>query len=395
MRKRTRLLASVICLSMTLSLFGCNGKSETEKSKHETSEEVLTEDTVMTDVPVETFAIDPSSSELLKSIERIETYLGSTAEGAADEFINDFEIMSYTLNKGVSENHLTFFGEAIEIDSIKFKSVHFWKTDGRVNQIDLSVTEAYEAAQTLEGTSDMDLPVKSIFYSVYGLIEGKYGKAVDHYGPQWMEGTSGDRVTWNDGEYSIRLGYVEDSTGIKGNNLFRIEIGFSEFDPSSPADPEPYEDTGTSVEDAVKFMQSCIGKDPSEAKEMVEKFFDTNCGRDQADDDLEYETHTHNGRYLIAGTEFYLVSFLTSKTTGKVILVKFWGSSGGNQAVKSGFDHFTKELTALYGQPAASNSIETFESKKFTIDQGMDCIVDAMYSDNSSYRDLRFVVEQS
>ena len=380
---------------MTLALFGCNGKSETEKSRRETDEEVLTEETVLTDEPVETFAIDPSSSELLKSIERIESYLGHTAEGAADEFINDFEIMSYILNKGIDENHLSFFGEAVEIDSIKFKSVHFWKTDGRVNQIDLSVTEAYEAAQTLEGKSDMDLPVKSIFFSVSGLIESKYGKAVDHYGPQWMEGTSGDRVTWNDGEYTIRLSYVEDSTGIKGNNLFRLEIGLSGFDPSSPADPEPYDDTGTSVEDAVKFMQSCIGKDPSEAKEMVAEFFDTNCGSDQAHTESGYDVHSHNGRFLIAGTEFHLVSFFTSKTDGKVILVRFRGSSGGNQAVKSGFDYFTGKLTDLYGQPAASNSIETFESKKFTIDQGMDCIVDATYSDNSQYRDLCFVVEQS
>ena len=352
----------------------------------------MTEDTELTDESLEISYIDPDSSELLKTITLIESYLGGKADYVADSFIKEFDIKSYILNRTIDENDLTFFGKSIKIDDISYKNIRFWKIDGKVQQIDLSVSEQYDGAASANETTDMNIPVKEFYLSVFQLLESKYGKAADYSGTAWMDGTAGDRVIWNDGDYTIRLCYVENSKAINGNNLFRIEIGYSVYDPSSPENPEPFQSSGPAVQEVIKIMQSCIGKEPAEAKALIEKMLDVRCGQDQFDDHLEYEEHTHNGRYLIDGVEYNLVKFYSKKATGKVYAVRFYAPSGGNQFIKTAFKYYSEKLTILYGQPVASNSIDRFQTEKYNIDQNYNCYLDAAYSDDSSYRDLGFMV---
>lgn len=396
MKGRIRALVYVICLSLTISLFGCSPaepeESRIRKTKNTSEDTVMTEDTELTDESIETSYIDPDSSELLKTITLIESYLGGKADYVADSFIKEFDIKSYILNRTIDENDLTFFGKSIKIDDISYKNIRFWKIDGKVQQIDLSVSEQYDGAASANETTDMNIPVKEFYLSVFQLLESKYGKAADYSGPAWMDGTAGDRVIWNDGDYTIRLCYVENSKAIDGNNLFRIEIGYSVYDPSSPENPEPFQSSGPAVQEVIKIMQSCIGKEPAEAKALIEKMLDVRCGQDQFDDHLEYEEHTHNGRYLIDGVEYNLVKFYSKKATGKVYAVRFYAPSGGNQFIKTAFKYYSEKLTILYGQPVASNSIDRFQTEKYNIDQNYNCYLDAAYSDDSSYRDLGFMV---
>ena len=72
--------------------------------------------------------------------------------------------------------------------------------------------------------------------------------------------------------------------------------------------------------------------------------------------------------------------------------MRFYAPSGGNQFIKTAFNYYSEKLTILYGQPVASNSIDRFQTEKYNIDQNYNCYLDAAYSDDSSYRDLGFMV---
>ena len=91
MKGRIRALVYVICLSLTISLFGCSPaepeESRIRKTKNTSEDTVMTEDTELTDESIETSYIDPDSSELLKTITLIESYLGGKADYVADSFI--------------------------------------------------------------------------------------------------------------------------------------------------------------------------------------------------------------------------------------------------------------------------------------------------------------------
>ena len=116
MKGRIRALVYVICLSLTISLFGCSPaepeESRIRKTKNTSEDTVMTEDTELTDESIETSYIDPDSSELLKTITLIESYLGGKADYVADSFIKEFDIKSYILNRTIDENDLTFFGKS-------------------------------------------------------------------------------------------------------------------------------------------------------------------------------------------------------------------------------------------------------------------------------------------